>query len=60
MPRELIEPKGNKRYVRRDQKGQFKKEVDVGRSLATERRIKSKTVVKPGEGDRGDQKRRAR
>jgi hypothetical protein len=57
MPRELIEPhKGDKRYVRRDQTGQFKESDDVGRSLAADRRTKAKTVVKKGEGDRGDQK----
>jgi hypothetical protein len=39
MPRELIEPhKGDKRYVRR-KKGKFtKSQVDVGRSLAADRR----------------------
>jgi len=60
MPRELIEPqKGDKRYIRRDAKGHFtKRQVDVGRSLAADRRSKSKTVAKKGEGDRGDQKRR--
>jgi hypothetical protein len=60
MPRQLIEPhKGDKRYVRRDASGHFSdKQVDVGRSLAADRRSKSKAVVKKGEGDRGDQKRR--
>jgi len=59
MPRELIEPtKGDKRYVRRDKKGQFKEVVDVGKSLAADRRKKSKTVAKKGDGDRGDAKRR--
>jgi hypothetical protein len=59
MPRELIEPhKGDKRYIRRDSQGQFTdKQVDVGRSLAADRRSKSKTVVKKGDGDRGDTKR---
>ena len=53
--REVIEPhKGDKRYVRRDPEGEFKKEVDVGRSLAADRRHKAKTKVKPGQGDRGD------
>ena len=33
--RELIEPhKGDKRYVRRNKKGQFNEVDDVGRSLA--------------------------
>jgi hypothetical protein len=59
MPRELIEPnKGDKRYVRRDRKGQFSESVDVGKSLAADRRTKAKTIVKKGEGDRGDQRRR--
>lgn len=60
MPRkrELIEPKpGDKRYVRRDEKGQFSESDDVGRSLAADRRKSAKTVVKPGQGDRGDQPR---
>ena len=53
--RELIEPhKGDKRYVRRNKKGEFKEVVDVGRSLAADRRSKSKTIAKPGQGDKGD------
>jgi hypothetical protein len=53
--RTLIEPhKGDKRYARRNQTGEFKKEVDVGRSLAADRRSKAKTKVKSGQGDRGD------
>lgn len=56
--RELIEPhKGDKRYVRRDAKGQFKEVVDVGRSLAADRRTKAKAAVKSGQGDKGDRKR---
>lgn len=56
--RELIEPTpGDKRFVRRDQGGKFKDVVDVGRSLAADRRSKSKTAVKPGQGDKGDVKR---
>ena len=55
--RELIEPHpGDKRYVRRDEKGRFKESDDVGRSLAADRRKKAKTVVGKGQGDRGDQK----
>ena len=53
--RELIEPhEGDKRYVRRDENGQFKKEVDVGRSLAADRRQHAKTKAGKGQGDRGD------
>ena len=56
--RELIEPnKGDKRYARRDDKGQFTDDqTDVGRSLAADRRQHSKTPAKPGEGDRGDRR----
>jgi hypothetical protein len=58
MPRTLIAPRGDKRYVRR-KKGRFtKSQDDVGRSLAADRRRKAKRVAKKGEGDRGDQKRR--
>jgi hypothetical protein len=53
--RELIEPHaGDKRYVRRDDDGQFKKEVDVGASLTADRRQHAKTKAKAGQGDRGD------
>jgi hypothetical protein len=55
--RELIEPHpGDKRYVRRDEKGRFKESDDVGRSLAADRRKKAKTVAAKGQGDRGDQR----
>ena len=53
--RTLIEPhKGDKRYVRRNKTGQFKTEVNVGRSLAADRKRTAKTKVKKGQGDRGD------
>jgi hypothetical protein len=56
--RELIEPHdGDKRYVRRDEQGQFKESDDVGRSLAQDRRQHAQTESKPGQGDRGDRKR---
>jgi hypothetical protein len=59
--RELIEPHpGDKRYVRRDDQGRFDHQVDVGRSLAADRRSASKTEAKPGYGDRGDVKRSKR
>ncbi len=54
--RELIEPKGDKRYIRRDEKGRIKESDDVGRSLAADRRTKAKTVAKAGQGDKGDRK----
>jgi hypothetical protein len=43
MPRELIDTGTDKRYVRRDKKGQFK----------------TKTASKKGEGDKGDRKRKS-
>ena len=52
--RELIAPRGDKRYVRRGPGGQFKESDDVGRSLASDRRRQSKTKAKRGQGDRGD------
>ena len=59
--RELIEPhSGDKRYVRRDDKGHFKKEVNVGQSLTADRRAHAKKTVKPGQGDTGDVKRSVR
>jgi hypothetical protein len=54
MPRELIDTGADKRYVRRDEKGRFKEVVDVGKSLAADRRQSAKTKVKKGDGDRGD------
>jgi hypothetical protein len=60
--RELIQPhQGDKRYARRNEEGHFTKDqVDVGKSLAADRRTKAKTVAPKGEGDRGDQKTRKR
>ena len=56
--RELIEPhKGDKRYVRRDERGRFTEVADVGRSLSQDRKRSAKTVARRGEGDRGDRKR---
>jgi len=56
--RELLEPKpGDKRYVRRDDKGHFAKEQDdVGRSLTQDRRKEAKHEAPRGQGDRGDRK----
>ena len=55
--RELIDTGTDKRYVRRDEKGQFKESDDVGRSLAADRRQTAKTETKSGQGDKGDRKR---
>jgi hypothetical protein len=59
MPkRELIDTGTDKRYVRRNKKGQFNESDDVGRSLRQDVKRKAKTVVAAGQGDKGDQKRR--
>lgn len=53
--RELIEPNpGDKRYVRRDDQGHFKEEVDVGKSLAADQRQHSRHDAGRGQGDKGD------
>ncbi|HEY8818460.1 MAG TPA: hypothetical protein VIM25_06535 [Candidatus Limnocylindrales bacterium] len=53
--RELLDTGTDKRYIRRDAQGRFTKDqVDVGRSLADDRRQGAKTVSKPGQGDTGD------
>jgi hypothetical protein len=54
--RELIDTGTDKRYVRRDDQGQFEESDDVGRSLSQDVRRHAKTEVKPGQGDKGDQK----
>jgi hypothetical protein len=54
--RELIAPRGDKRYIRRDEMGRIKESDDQGRSLSQDRRRKAKTASKPGQGDRGDRK----
>jgi hypothetical protein len=55
--RELIDTGKDKRYVRRDEQGQFNEVDDVGRSLSQDVRRAAKTKVPPGQGDKGDQKR---
>ena len=57
--RELMDTGRDKRFVKRNEDGTFKGSVDVGRSLAADRRSKSKTVAKAGYGDQGDQAKRA-
>ena len=53
--RTVLKPrKGDRRYLRRNRRGEFGKQVDIGRSLAADRRRKAKTKVKKGQGDRGD------
>ncbi len=40
--------------MRRNKKGEIKKEGKIGRSLAADRRTKSTTKAGKGQGDRGD------
>lgn len=56
--RTLIEPSGDKRLVRRDPKGKIKESDDLGKSLSQDVRKAAKKVIKSGQGDKGDQKKR--
>ncbi|MBA2524392.1 MAG: hypothetical protein H0V18_01220 [Pyrinomonadaceae bacterium] len=56
--RELIDTGTDKRFVRRDDEGQFKESDDVGRSLAQDRRQAAKKEAPAAQGDRGDHKRK--
>jgi hypothetical protein len=56
-PRELIDTGTSKRYVRRDEEGKFKEVDDQHRSLSQDDRKQAKTVVKEGQGDKGDEHR---
>jgi hypothetical protein len=58
--RELIAPRGDKRYIRRDRRGRITESDDQGRSLSTDRKRKAKKRAKPGQGDRGDRRRASR
>lgn len=61
MPRrELINTGTDKRFVRRSKRGRFNESDDQGRSLASDRRKKAKHVVRSGQGDKGDQRRKSR
>lgn len=55
--RELIAPKGDKRFVRRKSDGTFGKTVAVGKSLFADSRTNAKKKVPKGQGDRSDNKR---
>ena len=54
--RDLIEPQGDKRYVKRTAKGRFKESDEVSRSLSTDQRKTAKKRTKAGYGDQGDRK----
>jgi hypothetical protein len=52
--REEIDTGTDKRYVRRDERGQFDESDDEGRSLSQDQRRESPTEVEKGHGDKGD------
>ena len=53
--RELIEPNpGDKRYVRRNEEGEFTESDDLNRSLSRDNDKNAEKTAKPGEGDQGD------
>jgi hypothetical protein len=55
MPdRELIDTGNDKRYVRRDEEGQFEESEDVGRSSAKDQQRDAENDTRKGQGDRGD------
>jgi len=54
--RELVSPRGDKRLIRRDEKGRFKESDDLSRSLGADVRRHAQHESKPGQGDRGDRK----
>lgn len=57
MPdRELIDTGKDKRYVRRDDQGQFNESDDVGKSSAQDQQRDAKNDTREGQGDRGDRK----
>ena len=56
--RELIDTGDDKRYVRRDKKGQFGEVDEQSRSLSQDVKKKARTKVPAGQGDKGDQKRK--
>jgi hypothetical protein len=56
--RELIEPHpGDKRYIRRDEKGRIVESDDVTRSLRQDVKRHSPHNVPSGQGDKGDRRR---
>ena len=52
--RELIDTGTDKRYVRRDEQGQFEESDDVGRANAQDRKREAENATTSGQGDRGD------
>ena len=55
---ELIDTTRDKRYVRRDDRGEFEEVEDVGRSSANDQRRDAENETRKGQGDRGDREER--
>lgn len=51
----MIASNGDKRYIKRDEKGQIKESDDQGKSISQDVKQTAKNKVKPGFGDQGDQ-----
>ena len=54
--RERIDTGTEKRYIRRDEQGQFKESEDVGRSSAQDQLRDAEHDTRKGQGDRGDRR----
>ncbi len=54
--RELTNPQGDKRFIRRGDGGRIAESDDVGRSLAKDVKQAAKKKVPKGQGDKGDQR----
>ena len=54
--REEIDTGSDKRYVRRDDDGQFNESDDQSRSLSQDQRRDAETESEKGHGDRGDRR----
>jgi hypothetical protein len=58
--RELLDTGTDKRYIRRDDQGQFSKDqVDLSKSLSDDDRRQARTTSKPGQGDKGDRSKKS-
>ena len=55
--RERIDTGSDSRFVRRDDRGQFKESDDVGRSLAQDRKTAAEHEAPRRQGDKGDHSR---
>lgn len=55
--RERIDTGNDSRFVRRDDKGQFKESDDVGRSLSQDRKQDAENEAPRNQGDKGDHNR---